>query len=148
MQKADSENLDGKWFDSTIKYVEKLTANGGDWNALSEQEQELASLWKLEADMYNGGFIQFFCNWGYECYQHAVRCLEKLKASCSLDIVQQQYRIIQRLENNDNLKELWDISKYLTEEENKIINDLDVLYWDDNDNIVEKTFEVYKDYMV
>lgn len=53
MQKADSENLDSKWFDSTIKYVEKLTANGGDWSNLSEHEQQLASLWKLEADMYN-----------------------------------------------------------------------------------------------
>lgn len=148
MQKTDSENLDSKWFDSTIKYVEKLTANGGDWSSLSEQEQELASLWKLEADMYNGGFIQFFCNWGYECYQHAVRCLTKLEAGYSLDLIQQQYHIIQRLEDDDRLKRLWDIPKYLTEEEIKKIDDLDMLYWNNTDNIVGKTFEVYKDYII
>ena len=78
IEKADDADLDKKWFDFTIKFVKKLSANGEDWNALSEQEQELVALWKLEADMYNGGFIQFFCNWGITCYHHTIRCLTRL----------------------------------------------------------------------
>jgi len=58
------ENLDKKWFDFTIKFAEKLAQNGENWDVLSEKEQELAALWRLEADMYNGGFIQFFLQLG------------------------------------------------------------------------------------
>ena len=142
------ENLDKKWFDFTIKFVDKLTKNKNNWDSLSEKEQELAALWKLEADMYNGGFIQFFCNWGYECFQHAIRCLTQLKAEECLNIVQQQYKIIERLENDKRIKELWDIPKYLTEEEKtKISDELNVKYWNNSDNIIEKTFKVYKEFV-
>ena len=59
-----ASTLDNKWFDFTSAYVEKLNAAGGsDWSILTPEEQELAALWKLEMDMYNGGFVQFFCNW-------------------------------------------------------------------------------------
>jgi len=143
-----NEDLDKKWFDFTIQFVNKLSENNDDWDALSEQEQELAALWKLEADMYNGGFIQFFCNWGYTCYLHAIRSLTRLEAKQALSIIQQQYQIIQRLENDERLKELWDIPKYLTKEErSKISNELDVEYWDNKDNIVENTFRVYADFL-
>ena len=137
-------DLGTKWFDFTIKFAKKLSENGENWDALSEEEQELAALWKLEVDMYNGGFIQFFCNWGYVCYLHAIRSLTRLKAEQALSIVQQQYQIIQRLENDNRLEKLWDIPKYLTDEEHtKISEELDKQYWDNTDNIIEKTFQVY-----
>ncbi|MDJ1502809.1 DMP19 family protein [Xanthocytophaga agilis] len=137
-------DLDKKWFDFTSAYVTKLSKTGGhDWDSLSEEEQELAALWKLEMDMYNGGFIQFFCNWGYDCYTHAVRCLTKLQANECLDIITQQYSIIERLGEDDRLTALWDIPKYLTEEETKALDELDHRYWDNTDSIQEKTFQVY-----
>jgi len=142
------QDLDKKWFDATIKYVEKLSVNNENWDALTEEEQDLAALWKLEADMYNGGFIQFFCNNGYKCYLYAIRCLEKLNAMQALDIIKAQYGIMQRLENDKRIKELWDIPKYLTEKElTKISDELDVQYWDNTDNIVEKTFNVYANFL-
>lgn len=143
---ADSglTDLDKKWFDFTSAYVTKLNQSGGhDWDSLSEEEQELAALWKLEMDMYNGGFIQFFCNWGYDCYTYAVRCLTKLEAKECLDIITQQYGIIERLEDDERLEALWDIPKYLTEEEAKALDELDHRYWDNTDSIQEKTFQVY-----
>jgi tetratricopeptide (TPR) repeat protein len=91
LKRSIAEDLEKKWFNFTGKFNKKLIENGGDWDALSEKEQELAALWKLEADMYNGGFIQFFCNWGYTCYMHAVRGLTRLKAEQPLGIIQEQY---------------------------------------------------------
>ncbi len=41
------KSLDNEWFDFTIKYVDKLNDNDGNWDALSEEEQELAALWRL-----------------------------------------------------------------------------------------------------
>ncbi len=138
-------DLDKQWFDFTSTYVTKLTEAKSDWSALPEKEQELAALWKLEMDMYNGGFIQFFCNWGYECYTHAIRSLTRLQAKQCLAVVTQQFQIIQRLEDDSRLQALWDIPKYLTDEENDRMNALDHEYWDNTDAIVETTFNVYSD---
>jgi len=140
-----SKELDDKWFDFTCSFVSKLIEHKNNWDMLSEDEQELAALWKLEMDMYNGGFIQFFCNWGYDCYLHAIRSLTKLNAMQALNIVQKEYDIIKHLEGDERLKAYWDIPKYLTPEESEILNNLDEEYWDNADHIMEKTFEVYKD---
>ncbi|TDQ78272.1 DMP19 family protein [Sphingobacterium yanglingense] len=138
------KNLDNEWFDFTIKYVDKLNDNDGNWDALSEEEQELAALWRLEADMYNGGFLQFFCNWGPLCFEYAIRALTKLQAEECLAILQQQCGIIMRLENNKEIKALWDIPKFLTEDElNEISDVLDLKYWDNQDDIVSKTLHTY-----
>ncbi|QQD13085.1 DUF4375 domain-containing protein [Sphingobacterium sp. UDSM-2020] len=144
----DGADLDKKWFDFTSQFVDKLSNNENDWNALSEHEQELAALWKLEMDMYNGGFLQFFCNWGTACYSHAVRALMRLKATESLAIIQKQYEIIEHLEDNQEIEKLWDIPKYLTDaEQHEISEVLDLQYWDNKDQIIEKTFTVYADLM-
>lgn len=49
-----------RWWNYSMESVEKLSAHNEDWNQLTEREQEVAVLWKLEADVFNGGFIQFF----------------------------------------------------------------------------------------
>ncbi|MVM30169.1 DUF4375 domain-containing protein [Spirosoma sp. HMF4905] len=137
--------LDKRWYEFTSKYVEKLNEAGGyDWSKLTEDEQELAALYKLDSDMYNGGFIQFFCNWGFDCYTIAIRSLAKLNASECLGIITKQYSIIKRLEEDERLKALWDIPQFLTEMEIEEIDKLNHLYWANKDNIIEQTFDVYK----
>lgn len=51
-----------------------------DYNSLDRETQLAGALMKLELDMYNGGFIQFFCNWGYPAYLLAVDGLEQIGA--------------------------------------------------------------------
>lgn len=66
------------WDDYSIQFNETLEAGfGGDWNQLDQEEREIAGLWKLLADGYNGGFEQFFCNWGYPGYWYAMCGLKK-----------------------------------------------------------------------
>lgn len=144
MSDSGLTGLDKKWFDFTSIYVNKLDEFGGqDWGQLSPEEQELAALWKLEMDMHNGGFIQFICNWGSACYGHAIRCLTKLNANQCLGIVTKQYSIVARLEDDKRIESLWDIPKYLTKKESTAIGKLDEKYWDNTDNIQEKTFKTY-----
>lgn len=74
--------------------------------------------------------------------------MTRLEATESLNILQQQYKIIQHLENNKEIKELWEIPKFLTNEEITEINDvLDPKYWDNNDNIIEKMFNIYSEFL-
>ena len=48
----------------------------------------------------------------------------------------QAYGIIQRLENDSQLQELWDIPKHLTENEITKLNKIDEEYWEDKENIM------------
>lgn len=52
------------WDDYSIQFNKTLEYDfNGDWNQLDQEEREIAGLWKLLVDGYNGGFEQFFCNW-------------------------------------------------------------------------------------
>lgn len=46
--------------------------------------------------------------------------------------------IIQRLENDSQLQELWDIPKHLTEDEITKLNEIDEEYWEDKESIILK----------
>ncbi|MEF2248413.1 DMP19 family protein [Paenibacillus sp. IITD108] len=59
MSKSDIHDI---WFDYAAAFVQQK--NASDWNTLATHEQEIAALWLLEADVYNGGFVQFFLQWG------------------------------------------------------------------------------------
>ena len=48
----------------------------------------------------------------------------------------QAYGIIQRLENDSQLQELWNIPKHLTENEITKLNKIDEEYWEDKENIM------------
>ena len=52
-----------QWDNYSIEFSKKLVFQcKGDLQQLDRDEQEIASLWRLVVDMYNGGFEQFFCN--------------------------------------------------------------------------------------
>jgi len=69
------------WFDATSKYHERtfphdcrLDSLGHDW------QREMAALWRLEADVNNGGYLQFLENWGRESYVYASQGLKRMGA--------------------------------------------------------------------
>ena len=119
----------------------------GDLNKLTDNEQEVVRIWRLEADMYNGGFIQFFYNWGFDNFIETQKVLKKIKAYKSLDLITECEKIISKLKNDKRIKELWDIPKflneYLTKAEHDRLNELDELYWKDLDNIQQIGYEMY-----
>ena len=64
-------------WDSCRKLFEEY---GGDWQRLSATEQEVVVLWRAEADIYNGGILQFVCNWGQQHLQQAMTIMDKIGA--------------------------------------------------------------------
>ncbi len=135
--------LEKEWFDFTIQFVEKLNEHNGDWAKLNESEQELAALWKLEMDINNGGFLQFFTNWGIECYESGIRCLKKIKATKSLQIVTSAYKIINKYKDDKRLTSYQDLYDLMSENDTKEMDILDNEYWELPDNIPELTFIQY-----
>ena len=51
-----------RWYELTDKAYERLLKTK-DWSALTEVECELAAIWRLQADVNNGGYIQYYGNW-------------------------------------------------------------------------------------
>lgn len=134
------EDFDELWNEYAGAFNNKLEAeNGGDWSKLNETEQEIAALWKLTADMYSGGFDEFFLNWGYDCYSHAMRGIKRIananvglkRVGCSnvYKLFENAYtKVFARFENDERIKSYEDIGQYLTEKD---------------EIILEKTYEAF-----
>lgn len=136
-------DVNDQWHDFAILIVDKKNRNELKWNGISETEQEIAALWTLEADLYNGGFLQFFCNWGYDVYLHAIRALDRIGATAAFGIATASYAVLERFEKDLRLQQLWDIPKYLTEAEGLRLDELDAQFWQDEDQVAMKAYDYY-----
>ena len=69
--------------------------------------------------------------------------MKRLELTNSKRILEECYSIIANFENDDRIKEYYDISKYLSEEDEERLNSLDEEYWENKDNIMEKMYNFY-----
>lgn len=136
------------WDEYSIEFCKKLEYQcGGDWNKLDEDEQEIAALWKLVVDIYNGGFVHFFCNWGFDCYWYAMRGIQRIGDKKLLERLNSTYKnVFDKFKDDKRLTKYWDIPQYLTEEDEKILRDTDTEFWDKEGEILCKmAYEFYHD---
>lgn len=112
-----------------------------DWkmDALPRAAQRIVALWRLEADGYNGGFLQFFCNWGEANCRVTLDALQEIDALATHAVVSRQRGMLDRLEDHPGLKAYDDIYRLLTPEEfEEIGNVLDHALWDAAEEIPRK----------
>ena len=126
-------DYDELWNEYAIKFNDKLESTcGGDWSKLDETEQEITALWKLAADMYSGGFDEFFLNWGFDCYSYAMRGIKRIanangmlkKAAVNnvYKLFDNAYKkVFARFENDDRISSYDEIGQYLTESDTEIL---------------------------
>lgn len=107
-----------------------LQAAGWKLDALSETDRELVALWRMEADINNGGFMQFLCNWGDETCQLALQALRKIGAVRMLDVLSSMRGLIDRFEASPEVVQLNDIYGAMTEAEQERMEELDHAFWD------------------
>lgn len=129
-------------FNKTLEF-----ACGGDWDQLDQEERELAALWKLLVDTYNGGFLQFFCNWGYPGYWYAMCGLQKIGDRDLLDHLHKTYtEVFDKFKEDPRLKAYWDIPEYLTEEDTALLDQTDNYFWDEaGEAMAKRAYEFYHD---
>ncbi|UPK41764.1 MULTISPECIES: DMP19 family protein [Paenibacillus] len=137
------QDINEVWYEYALTFVGKKNESAQGWAALTANEQEIAALWLLETDVFNGGFVQFFCNWGEEAYLYALRALHVIGAPQVLDIIKSAYGCIEHLEEDERLNGLWDIPKFLTTEEERKLDILDQQFWNNEDQIAEKAYAYY-----
>ena len=130
----DEEQL---WFDTFNSQATVFENARPNFDQLDADTQTIGALVKLELDMYNGGFVQFFCNWGHDAYLFAIQGLEKIKAGKAKAIIKEAFEIIDSYEDDARLTKLWDLPSVLSDDDKTKLDQLDEQYWEDEDQIME-----------
>jgi len=78
------------WYELTNEYHSRARSLDGDLADLSEEwMRELAAIWRAEADINNGAYLQFITNWGRPSYEYASQAFRKIGAKRMAEIVDQ-----------------------------------------------------------
>ncbi len=84
----------------------------------------------MEADINNGGFMQFLCNWGDPTCQLALRALQAMGAVQTHAILAGMRGLLDRLEDDPEIKELTDLYGAMTDEEQAALHAFDEAYFE------------------
>lgn len=117
------------WDDRYEAAMARLKDAGWTLDALSDEDQQLVALWRMEADINNGGFMQFLCNWGDPTCQLALRALQAMGAVQTHAILAGMRGLLDRLEDDPALATLPDVFDAMTEQELQALDDLDDAYY-------------------
>jgi len=131
-------DIEKQWWDAFDSYGSAFELASPNYDKLNKDAQIIGALMKLELDMYNGGFVQFFCNWGHSAYLLALDGLEQIKASATKNLLTEAFSIIDKYEDDERIKSLWDIPTVLSDEDDNQLSQLDEKYWEDKDGIMER----------
>lgn len=140
------KDYDNLWDDYSIEFNSKLIDSGGDWSRLDEDEQEIAALWKLYVDINNGGFIQFFCNWGFQCLCYAMRGLKRIEDTSLYDLLDDTCcNVLDKFKNDTRLTAYWDIPEYLTDEDMERLDAADTQFYETEcEHFTKMAYEYYR----
>lgn len=136
------------WDNYSEDFTKKLIFQcRGDIRALDNDEQEIAALWRLVVDVYNGGFVQFFCNWGYDSYWCAMRGIQRMGSQEHLQLFHNTYLdVFDKFREDKRLKAYWDIPEYFTDEDEKILDETDQAFYDGlGEQLCERAYKFYHD---
>lgn len=143
---ANERDYDELWDEYSGEFNKKLVFDcGSDWSKLDETEQEIAALWKLVVDTNNGGFEQFFTNWGFECYWYAMRGIQKIGDKTLLELLHGTYlRVFDKFREDKRLTYYSDIFEYLTEEDENILRETNTAFWEEHgERLCEEAYKFY-----
>lgn len=134
------------WNEFANEYNDKLEDElDGDWSKLGETEQEIAALWKLAADLFNEGFLEFFVNWGYDCYTYAMRGIERVGCEKLYKLLENAYnKVLARFENDAGIESYDDIFDKITEKDEEILEDVFEKFDEEyGEELCEKAYKYY-----
>lgn len=118
------------WDDRYEAALARLKSAGWALDALSDVDQHLVALWRMEADINNGGFMQFLCNWGDPTCHLALRALQAMGAVQTHAILAGMRGLLDRLEDDPEIKELTDLYGAMTDEEQAALHAFDEAYFE------------------
>jgi len=108
----------------------RLHRAGWDLDAVPQVERELVALWRMEADINNGGFMQFLCNWGEPSVLLAIDALGLIGAPRTQECVRGMYEVIRHYGETEEMVALNDLYGMMSEAEHDRMQALEEAFWD------------------
>jgi hypothetical protein len=109
-----------------------------DADALRPADRELLALWRLDADVYNGGFLQFLGNWGAAEVGHALGALRGIGASTAHDLISSAWDLVRPLAESEDVNSIDDLIRALGDEGRARLDEIDEAYWEDPDGMPKR----------
>ena len=113
-------------------YAEALNQlQGAHWDidAISPHDRDLVALWRAEADVNNGGFLQFLGNWGVDNHRTAVAALDTIGATATADILRAMFTLVEPY-LTAGIESFSDIYALLTDPDTDRLEELDESFWE------------------
>ena len=107
-----------------------LLAAQWDITRISPVQRELVALWRMEADINNGGFLQFLGNWGVENHQLPLQALQAIGAPVTQQCLQDMFAVLGRFEDMPENVDFSDLPALLTDAEHEQLQELEEAFWD------------------
>lgn len=103
-----------------------------EWNAdlLSPRSRSLVALWRLVADGYNGGLLQFLGNWGTAEIQHALDALDSIDAASTQAVLKEFWELVGPIARSDEVSTIDDVHRALAGESSSRLDDIDERFWE------------------
>ena len=114
-------------FEAALAELEAL-----DWKTdqLPHRSRALVALWRLVADGYNGGLLQFLGNWGVENHQLTLQALQAIGAPVTQQCLQDMFAVLGRFEDMPENVDFSDLPALLTDAEHEQLQELEEAFWD------------------
>ncbi|WP_021027383.1 DUF4375 domain-containing protein [Comamonas sp. B-9] len=116
-----------------------------DWKAdqLNHRSRALVALWRLVADGYNGGLLQFLGNWGMAEMDAALAALAQIKASATLAVVTSFWRLVGPIAQSDEVNNIDDVYRAVAGDLSEQIEELDEQFWEAAEELVQRVPEYF-----
>lgn len=127
----------------------RLKEAGWKVSAVTRRDYELVALWRAEADINNGGFLQFLGNWGEDNLLVAIAALEAIGAKEAISakeaarILRAMYAVVEPYGQTEEVVSLVQLPGLLTEAERGRLYEFDQAFWDYPDPLPRLVVEHY-----
>ena len=111
------------------------------YQELTVAEKVFVSVWELEAEVNNGGFLQYFFNSSGDIASHCVLALEKIGALNVAALVRQAIGVFGEFEPSSDLDIRRPQVEGFSDEKKKFLDELDQKFFKRPDNLTELLFD-------
>jgi hypothetical protein len=107
-----------------------LLAAQWDITRISPVQRELVALWRMEADINNGGFLQFLGNWGLANHRLSLEALQAIGAPITRQCLQDMFAVLKRFQEEPEHVDYSDLPALLTDAYHEQLQELEEAFWD------------------
>lgn len=111
--------------------------------SLSPRSRSLVALWRLVADGYNGGLLQFLGNWGISEVHVALAALNESEAAQTAEVLGRFWSLVSPLAESDDISTMDELYRAIPDELSTRLDELDELFWDVAEELIQRVPVTY-----